>query len=225
MTTKREIRALMKSILARYSDIAVVNGKMGLQFVLKPVTHVNRGFMLWPTSSRDRAHHHWYLAYTFFPRSFGYGPFVADMFFDDPKEAYWSHPRYREAFAETLERKILPRLRATASVNEILAFDWGDDFKNKGWAGYPVHRLRMLIAAGRFDEAASEARSILGPRRSDDRDWYHPADVESTRQLWALVEARDLPAVAAILHGWERDYVERNGMAEIYEKTPFAFEL
>ena len=51
------------------------------------------------------------------------------------------------------------------------------------------------------------------------------ADYEKASELGALIADGDRAGVASLLYGWEGDFVARNGLEDIYERTPFPLEL
>jgi hypothetical protein len=224
MTTKRQIKTLLAPLLARHPDVAQVENSFGLQFVLKPLGHINRGFMVWPTGDADRPHYHWYLGYTFSPENGPYGPFVFDFYTREAETMAWSHPRHREALIEALETDILPQLRSVDSIERILSFPPANHFRWKGWLQHPKHLLRFRIALGQFDAAEAIVEAIRDGTADIHPGWSPAIQAELLGELWPLVETRNLIALAALLHDWERQFVELNGMRDIYEKMPFPFE-
>ena len=55
--------------------------------------------------------------------------------------------------------------------------------------------------------------------------WSEESFKESIEQLWPLIEAEDRAGIAALLRQWEEEFIIRNGLEAIYERTPFPLEL
>lgn len=224
MTTKKQVKTLLAPLLEKHADIAAVESRMGLQFILKPLGHVNRGFMIWRTSMPDSPNYHWYLGYTFSPRVMPYGPHIEDFQVHPSETLRWSHPRQQSAFTEMLESEVLPLLRSIDSIEKLIAVGRERASVHNWWWDHPVHRVRLQVAAGQFEGAAATIREMLAENRRETRHWNKQLYSEITEQLWPCVEQKDYSAVAALLHDWERQYVELNGLGAIYEKTNFPFE-
>ncbi len=224
MTTKKQVKTLIAPIMARNPDIAMVENEFGLQFVLKPLAHINRGFMIWRTGRADRPHYHWYLGYTFSTRNGPYSPLLFDFYTRDAPTMYWSHPHHQEAVAEALETNVLPQLRSVDTIDKILSFPPANHFMYKGRLEHPKHMLRFRIALGQFQAAEDIVESIRNGTADLWPGWNDSLQAELL-EVWPLVESRDLSALASLLHGWERQFVERNGMKDIYQQEPFPFEL
>ena len=224
MTTKRQVKKLIAPIMTRNPDIAMIENDLGLQFVLRPLAHINRGFMIWPTGRADRPHCHWYLGYTFSKRNGPYSPFLFDFYTRDAATMYWSHPDHHDAVAEALETDVLPQLRSVETIDQILNFPPANDVMHKGRLEQPKHMLRLLVALGRFQAAAAIVESVRNGTADLTQGWNEAVRADLLDDLWPLVETRDLGALANLMHGWERQFVETNGMAAIYEQMPFPFE-
>lgn len=225
MTTKKQIKHLLAPILERHTDIAAIESRMGLQCFITPLTHVNRGFMIWRTSMPDAPNYHWYLGYTFSPRAMPYGPHIEDFPIREAKTMRWSHPDHLRAFSETLESEVLPQLRQIDSLDKLVAVGRERASMLNWWWDHPIHRIRLQVAAGQFEAAGVTAREILAENRRESRYWNERLYSEIIEQLWPRVEQSDYPAIAALLHDWERQYVELNALGSIYEKTTFPFEV
>ena len=76
---------------------------------------------------------------------------------------------------------------------------------------------------GRWDESLTVYREIkdLYLRMTS----WPRADYEKASELGALIADGDRAGVASLLHGWEDNFITRNGLEDIYERTPFPLEL
>ena len=55
--------------------------------------------------------------------------------------------------------------------------------------------------------------------------WSEQTYEDVMERLLPLAQANDRDGVAALLHDWERQFVELHGLQGIYEKKPFPFQL
>jgi hypothetical protein len=118
-----------------------------------------------------------------------------------------------------------PILRSMDAIDKLSIPPPSKEFWWNNCFSHPIHRLRLQIASGQFEAARQTVQAILAVNRRETRDWSEQIYIEMIEQLWPRVEAGDLRGVAALLHDWESQFVEDNGLRALYEKTPFPFEL
>lgn len=88
------------------------------------------------------------------------------------------------------------------------------------WLTFNPFRIAMSAALGHWEAAlAVYEKTKNGPIPSW-QWWSH----QKAFELGALVAAGDRAAVVALLHQWEDEFVARNGLEDIYERTPFPLE-
>lgn len=225
MTTKRQIRTLLKPLLARHPELIAIDSKFnGIDVVLSPVRHIVRGFSIGSSGFADHPQQNWFLGYTFRARA----PLITlgdDRFYaETPDEARWSHPRRQAAFIESVENHVLPLLKRLDTIEDYIAYG---PYLPAKWIGIltdPMTRVYVYAALGCFGFVAEAARLLrtAGYRRTP--FWSEQTYIEVMEQLLPLTEANDRAGVAALLRDWERQFVEVHGLEDIYEKTAFPFE-
>ncbi|MBA8876903.1 hypothetical protein [Phyllobacterium myrsinacearum] len=212
MTTGAQIRKMVKPLLERHDDLAMV----GRFMVVKPIHHLRRGVyidycrtprMFDPRTVVD------ILIPAKDPGSLGLGDFLTD-----PGIGYWdsTNPDAVERFFSLLEKKILPKLRSTTTFDqyqELAAY-------YRATAGYYDRQrfVEMLIATAKGDFEL--ALSILEPQQ--DKQRYLTTIAPS---FYPALLARDRIEIAKVLHEWEALAVQKCKLEKFWEPTPFPLEL
>jgi hypothetical protein len=224
MTTKRQVKKLFDALLKRHPELTVISTRTGLKVVLKPIDHLIRGFLVWPTSNADLPQQDWFISYTFRPKGpvghFCWGTFQPD----DYQMMKWSHPRQQEAFFESVENEVMPLLKSVRTVEDMLSFRHRQDASWRLSLETDMNKIRLHAAIGRFDVVEEVARNLLSKDYRQTPRWNEQTYSEVIERLWPLTRANDRNGVAALLHDWERQFVELNELQALYEKTPFPFE-
>lgn len=225
MTTKREIRKLLKPLLSRHPELLAVESKFsGINVILAPVRHLVRGFSIQSSGFADSPQQKWFLGYTCWAHAplvtLGDGRFTAER----PEEARWSHPRRQEAFIEIVENDVLPLLTRIDTIENYILFEPNLSAKWSGILTDPMTRVHVYAALGCFDMVAEAALLLRTAGYRKSYWWSEQTYIEAMEQLLPLTEANDRAGVAALLHDWERRFVEAHGLQAVYEKTPFSFE-
>lgn len=225
MTTKRQIRTLLKPLLARHPELIAVDSRFnGVDVVLAPVRHIVRGFSIQSSGFADSPQQKWFLGYTCRARAplitLGDGRFTAER----PEEARWSHPRRQDAFIEIVENDVLPLLTRINTIENYILFEPNLSAKWTGILTDPMTRVHVYAALGCFDMVAEAALLLSTAGYRSTPFWSEQTYLEVMEQLLPLTEANDRTGVAALLHDWERQFVEAHGLRAVYEKTPFSFE-
>lgn len=225
MTTKKQIRGLFQAIVERHPDLTIIEAEYGDKIVLRPINHLLRGFYILRSAYADYPDHFWSIGYTFYPRGSSQGGICGTKFVTpDIKEIYWSHPRHQEAVIEVFEAEILPVLRSVDTIEKMLSLRHPMEVRWKHLFDLELHKARLHAALGNF-ETATEAIADMRLRGPHYPWWGEENYYETMEQLWPLIQAEDRGGVAALLHQWEGDFVARNGLEDIYERTPFPLEL
>lgn len=212
MTTGAQIRKMVKPLLVRHSDLAMV----GRFMVVGPIHHLRRGIYL------DYYRNPW----MFDPRT------VVDIFIpphnigllglgdhlSDPKTGYWdaTNPDSVERFFDLLEDKILPKLRSTTTFDHYRILT--EQYRASGDYYDRDRFFEMLIATavGNFDLA----QSIVEPQ--PDVQLYLG---ELAPSFYPALLARDRTEIAKILHAWEAQTIKTYKLEKFWEQTPFPLEL
>lgn len=220
MTTKKQIKFLLDLIQSRNEDLAVC----GPFAVLKPIHHVIRAISIDRTSSADRPHFLWSIGHTFNPRSSLQGIWLDQFYTDRGAPAKWSEPGLAEAFIDAVEGTILPRLRPTSTVEAMMALKFPYSFGYERQLSYEPYQIHFHSACGRFGEAIRALEKMESWDRSK-LAWRLHEFQYLVDELGPVLKQGDKVGVADLLRRWEVMVVERAGVADIYEPTPFPFEL
>jgi hypothetical protein len=226
MTTKRQIKRLLRPVLERHPELFVIKSEFeGFNVMLGPVDHMVRGLTIRRSGIGDLPEHKWFFSYSFRARApltqFGGVPFYAHDF----QETKWSHPRHQDAFTEVLEDTILPLLKSIDTVERMTTLQHPNSLL---WdSGLLEHMNRIFInaALGRFELVDQAARELQALGYRETYFWSEKTYCEAMEVLWPLTQTGDKAAVAALLYDWERQFVELHGLQDIYEKKPFPFQL
>lgn len=219
MTTKKQINSLWSELLARHGDLWLG----GRYLVLKPQQHVMRSISIDRSWDADYPRFYWHVAHAFDPVGSLGGLAPEPIFLERGKPNRWSQAGFFDTVFDALEHRILPMLRRVQGVEDMDNVEGEPgSFEYKGWLSHEPYRISILAALGRFEEILPVYETI--------RDWHLTMKdgwqprFERASHLGALVAAGDHAGVAALLHLWEEQFVARNRLEAIYEKTPFPFE-
>lgn len=212
MTTGAEIRKMVKPLLERHDDLAMV----GRFMVVKPIHHFRRGIYI------DYCRNPW----MFDPRTviallippidvvvLGLGDFLSD-----PKTGYWdaTNPDSVQRLFDLLEERILPKLRSTTTFDHYR--ELAAQYKASG-DYYDRDRFFEMLAAtatGNLDLA----QSIVEPLPS--MQCYL---AQLAPSFYPALLARDRTEIVKVLHEWEALAVQKCKFEKFWEPTPFPLEL
>lgn len=227
MTTKKQIKTLFAHLTARNDDLVVKDHYVFKvpYLVLRPMQHVSRSISIDRTSRADDPDFSWHVGHCFGPfRSVG-GLSAESFWLPHGKPSRWSQAGFIETAAEEIETNILPMLRRVQTIEDMFRIEGVPrSHEYDGWLNhYAPYRLAIAAALGRWEESLAVYGEIkdLYLRMTS---WPRP-DYEKALELGALIADGDRAGVASLLHEWEDDFVTRNGLGDIYERTPFPLEL
>ncbi|WP_336810207.1 hypothetical protein [Bosea sp. MMO-172] len=227
MTTKKQIKTLFARLTARNDDLVVKDHYIFKvpYLVLRPMQHVSRSISIDRTSRADDPDFSWHVGHCFGPfRSVG--GFSAESFWlPRGKPSRWSEAGFMETAVEEIETNILPMLRRVQAIEDMFRIEGVPrSHEYDGWLNhYPPYRLAIAAALGRWEESLAVYEDIKDTHLRM-TSWPR-ADYEKASELGALIADGDRAGVASLLHGWEDGFVARNGLEDIYERTPFPLEL
>ncbi len=129
-----------------------------------------------------------------------------------------------DAFFAELDERIVPLLTPIRSIDDFIPFVDGLRVRAPV-ASFPRRYVKILAALGRFDEAREVAQEI-----AEGRNGSAPPDLEASwgpivTELHPLLEANDREGVARLLRRWEGEVAAKYGLLDIWEPTPFPFEV
>lgn len=227
MTTKKQIKTLFAHLTARNDDLVVKDHYVFKvpYLVLRPLRHVCRSISIGRTSRADDPDFFWHVGHCFGP--FGsLGGLAAESFWlPRGKPSLWSEVGFIETAVEEIETNILPMLRRVQTIEDMFRIEGVPQSPQyDGWLNdYPPYRLAIAAALGRWEESLAvygEIKDLYLHMTS----WPRP-DYEKASDLGALIADGDRAGVASLLHRWEDDFVTRNSLEDIYDRTPFPLEL
>jgi hypothetical protein len=228
MTTFRQVKSLVRPLLARNPDLVLV----GRMIAVKPIRHMLRYIYIDATGEQMRFRP-WCVAVPLYNRmdEIRLGP-GRELFRTNRtgQPCFWllSDNDVSQDLMEILEQDALAQLRKILSLPDLLAFGIAEsDSRPKYLRG---KRIWSHIATGDF----SKVRDLLA------EDWGHPevgGDVHvgrlnarcpglGTRLLerGPDISADDRAELARILHEDEAFSVEHLKIGHIWERTPFPLE-
>jgi hypothetical protein len=224
MTTAAQIKKMVRPLLARHSDLALV----GHRIYVKPVHHFARAVLVCRTSSAHHFDPRWAVLHLFEPRHFF--PLSWGGFISDPHQGNWwsekNDPDVAAALVDSIEKQALPWLRTMSTFELYLAFVSQNLFRHhlydKSLSEIIVHvACGYLGAARKIWEKHREDWAIDKPHYDED----DRAQFRRLRELGACLDADDRPGLARLLHEWEALTVKNFKIEHIWEPTPFPLEL
>ncbi|MEZ5850504.1 MAG: hypothetical protein R3D68_07630 [Hyphomicrobiaceae bacterium] len=235
MTTAAQVKRLVKPLLARHPDLALV----GRMIVIRPVRHVLRAIYIDRTRSAAEFRPRWTAFHLFVLRErIGYA-LGGDVY--KPRATTWPRqfPELREfaklwwiedpespgVLAEAVEAAALPKLAPFGDLEAYYAHLAGHPY----FAYHKRPEVRVIVEAarGRLDEVRAICRDEL-PLWPD--NWFgdSPEAIEIMRRaksICPLAAADDRAGIARLLHEWEAATVRNLKIEHLWQPTPFPLEL
>jgi hypothetical protein len=226
MTTAAQVKRMVRPLLERNSDLALV----GHWIYVKPVQHFARAILVDRTSKADRFSPRWAAIHLFeVRRSFtlNWGQFLVDPI--PGRSGIWwplDAPGIGDALCEAIEKQALPWLRMMSTLDLFLAFVSQNlcrqHMYDKGDAETVVNVACGYVASARkICEQQIERWSTDKPHYDDD----DRAHFRRLRDLYPLVMKDDRAGLARLLHAWEAETVKNFKIEHLWEPTPFPLEL
>ena len=225
MTTKRQCTKLLKPLLDRHDDVAIVDGVM----VLKPVHHIVCGVLLDRTSSADDYRPTRFVCHLFDFAIADYIPIACTfpLHKPPPESALWRHSISSDAerLIEVIEQDALPYLRGLRMIEPYFEETQRPHHRSPQFA-WPFQRIVLETAVGNFDAACQIYKEHLINFQTDEteKDAYYRELPGQMHRLGRLLLAEDRKGLSALLHEWEEGAVERSGLMPVWQSTPFVFE-
>lgn len=227
MTTAREIRDLVRPLLERNSDLALV-GKNFLWF--RPIGHVGRLILLDRTGRATCFAVRWHLTEFFMPETHRWDSLgrcneqiSRSNGFYGGTGWYWTDPTIREDVITRVEADALSVLRPLDTTRKCLEFARTYP-PSDGYLG-PSWHLVAAIALGELDRAREIWAGMGGYyRRGVPVDWDHAPSFHRYRMLDEPLIADDRAALAAILKGWAAENVKGSPLEPYWEPGPLPIE-
>lgn len=225
MTTTAEVKKMVRPLLDRHTDLALV----GRWIYVKPVQHFARAILIDRTSSANRFSPRWAVIHLFqVRRSFtlSWGDHLDELLpglsgFSWPTDM----PGIAEGLCQAIEKQALPWLRTMSTLELYLAFVSQNLFRHhlydKGSAEVIVRVAQGYLGAARkICEQQRERWSTDKPEYDDDTR----AMFRRLLELSALLEKDDRVGSVELLHAWEAETVKNFKIEHLWEPTPFPLE-
>jgi hypothetical protein len=225
MTTAAQVKKLVRPLLERHSDLALV----GRWILVKPVQHFARGIRIGSLLDPEKFRPQWAVVHLFEQRRFfplNWGEWLYNE--PSPRPGSWkiSDPDISAALIRQIEQRALPALRAIGTLDDYLSFVSQHYFRHQLF-DWPDCRLIVEVALGDLAAARTTCRDNLHLWSSDRPVIDEEAREEHRRlrEFCALVAAGDRVALAKTLHEWEAISVKNLKIAHLWEATPFPLEM
>jgi hypothetical protein len=226
MTTAAFVKRLVKPLLERHADLALV----GRWIFVKPVHHFARGILIGPTPNPKSFSLEWAAVHLFEPRRtfpLNWGGYAFDWSAPPPENLDDLPEAEKSTIVNAaIERNMLPELRAMRTFNDYLAFVAQSEFRHQLFDS-PSAKVIVDIALGNLDTARAICRDNV-QRWPLDNPGYDDDDRAKYRgllNLCALLTTGDRSGLARILHDWEAFTVRNFKIEHLWERTPFPLEL
>jgi hypothetical protein len=226
MTTAAQVKKMVRPLLERHSDLALV----GHWIYVKPVHHFARAVLIDRTSRADRFSPRWAVIHLFEARrsfTLNWGDFLDELL--PGLSGFWwpiSAPGIADGLCEAIEKQALPWLRTMSTLDLYLAFVSQNLFRHhlydKGDAEVIVHVARGYLGAARKICEQQIKRWSTDKPHYDDEDRAH---FRRLRDLYPLVMNDDRAGLVRLLHAWEAETVKNFKIEHLWEPTPFPLEL
>jgi hypothetical protein len=226
MSTAAQMKKLVAPLLARNPDLVLAKRVL----YLRPVSHILRYVRLQAVSNKERFEASWGIV-NLLPRlnaleqypSMDYGYKIRP-----PREMalwYLTNPLTQEIFSDTMERDVLPRMRAVKDIQDFVDFTKESEFSWAKLKRWYLHDLTINVALGNLDAARATCEALA----SNELRWeLHYFPVFSQRilsELWPALQSGDRPRMAEFLRSCEAHSVKALKLEKYWEPTPFPIEL
>lgn len=224
MTTVAQVKNLVKPLLERHADLALV----GRFIYVRPVQHFVRAILIGRTSSPDDFNPRWAVMHLFEARRFfalSWGDYLYNERSSRPGLWKVSQPDLSEALAEQIEGKVLPILRGINSLDDYMKFVSQHYFRHQLF-DWPQSKIIADVALGDLASAKAIAERNI-ERWSIDQPYYDEEDRQKyrrIRELCACLAEGDRAGLARLLHEWEGYTVNKLKIEYLWQPTPFPIE-
>jgi hypothetical protein len=223
MVTAAQVKRMVKPLLARHSDLALV----GRSIYVKPVHHVARLVHIGATSSAEDFEPRWEVIHLFEVRRSSASSWGGDIY--DRRQGHWwsarNDPNVADTLVTAIEQQALPWLRTISTLDLFFGFVSQNYFRHHLY-DRPEVAIVVWIAFGYLKAARTIAEKYLERWSTDDPQYDDDVRAEygRLRELCALLKADDRAGLARLLHEWEALTVKNFKIEHLWEPTPFPLE-
>lgn len=212
MTTVAQVRHLLKPLLSRHSDLALV----GRFLIIKPVRHIMRGVFVDRCGDPNEFVPTKVVDILFRSRrmfTLGWGGRVKNSTFRT-----WDIANLEAigVMTQMIEHEVLPELRAITSFDDFAAFASIKRPMENSLETDVFTRMLLAVAEGNFEEA----RNLW---RNDPATF--PATAAKSPLFYTALCQEDRAELARIMHQWEAQTIATFKLEKVWEPTPFPLEV
>ena len=221
MTTRRQVEKLVKPLLARHSDLALV----GRMLIVRPVRHIHRVMAINSSSSADWFHPEWLITHYCVPRKQIPFYFMERLRPERGIRWLWNEPAMPEAFYDVFENQALPLLRNVVTFDDLLSLKSKEAREPPLWDYVTLQELTVHLARGDLDSARKICRLITEhPVDWSAPQWngIHEAIIEP---LCSRLRRDDFDGLTNLLRDWEFSTVQALKLDKLWEPTQFPLEV
>jgi hypothetical protein len=225
MTTTAQVKKMVRPLLERHADLALV----GRWIYVKPVEHFARAVLIDRTAYADEFEPRWAVTHLFEASSFfplDWGEFLANN--RSTRRGIWRtwDPDVELSLIEAIEEQALPQLRAIKTLDHYLAFVSQHLFRHKLF-DWPHRKIIVDVALGHLDAARTIGKENIQLWSTDKAHYDEDdrAEFRRLRELCACLDNDDYAGLARLLHEWEAITVKNFKIEHLWEPTPFPLEL
>lgn len=225
MTTTAQVKKLVKPLLERNPDLALV----GRSIFVKPVRHFARKILIDRRGNPDVLYPDLVVIHLFELRrhfTISWSEYVPNETSSRPGLWFMTEPNIGENLTAGIEKHALPMLRNMQTLDSYLTFVSNHDLRHQLFDWAP-QRFILEVALGNL----SAARGMLDANRafwSVDRPSWDEEDLEfftELRLMCSRLDADDREGMAVLLHTWEARTVRNFKIEHLWEPTSFPLEL
>jgi hypothetical protein len=224
MTTAAQVKKLVKPLLQRHSDLALVRRWL----FVKPVHHFARGILIDSLLDPEKFRPRWAVMHLFEVRRsihLNWGELLYNEGAARPGSWRISEPNIDLALFREIEMRALPVLRAMTTLDNYLTFVSNHYFRHQLF-DWPDARIIVEVALGDLEAARATSKAHLAMWSTTDPDYDEDARQKYRRlhELCARLADDDRAGLAQLLHEWEAITVKNLKIESLWEPTPFPLE-
>ncbi len=221
MTTKKEVLRILRPLAKGRADLAI----RGHWLFVLPIDRLVRGIFFERIGEAARFRPWWAVM----PLCNHVGSVLLDWATTIGRGGdglwWWSLPTLREELYEAIESQAMPTLRSIQSLDDFVDFARSRErFSLTAFNRMTIWKAGVDAARGDFPAALLACKELLTGRTV----WSHPAwrgyFLRLTQDLYPLLLSEDRPAIARLLLSWEAYTVDKVGIRDLWQATPFPFE-
>jgi hypothetical protein len=224
MTTAAQVKKIVRPLLERHADLALV----GRWIYLKPVHHFARAVLIDRMLNPDKFRPQWAVVHLFeFRKSFplNWGEWLYNESSPTPGSWKITDPDISSALISAIEQQALAQLRAIKTLDDYLAFVSRHRFGPKLF-DWPQCKIIVDVALGDLDAARATCAEQMHRWSVDqpEHDEDSKAKYRRLRELCMRLAENDRAGLAQILHEWEAYTVKNFKIEHLWEPSVFPLE-